>query len=91
MPCPRYRSRSPTTASRSASSPTTSSAGWPGSPASRGTYTLQLVLDQGAWEEVLTLDPDDADNLQDLLTNTGTVHYDIERRVLMFGVTPTGS
>ena len=63
-------------------------AGEPGKP---GTYTLQLVLDQGAWEEVLTLDPDDADNLQDLLKNTGTVHYDIERRVLMFGVTPAGS
>src|SRR3712207_6425200 len=28
-------------------------AGEPGKP---GTYTLQLVLDQGAWEEVLTLD-----------------------------------
>ncbi|MGY5884653.1 hypothetical protein [Modestobacter lacusdianchii] len=63
-------------------------AGEPGKP---GTYTLQLVLDQGAWEEVLTLDPDDADNLQDLLANTGTVHYDIERRVLMFGVTAAGS
>ena len=61
-------------------------AGEPGQP---GTYTLQLVLDQGAWEEVLTLDPDDADNLQDLLKNTGTVHYDIECRVLMFGVTVT--
>jgi hypothetical protein len=33
-------------------------AGDPGKP---GTYTLQLVLDEGAWEEVLTLDPDDAD------------------------------
>jgi hypothetical protein len=63
-------------------------AGEPGQP---GTYTLQLVLDQGAWEEILTLDPDDADNLQDLLANTGTVHYDIDRRVLMFGVTPAGS
>jgi hypothetical protein len=62
-------------------------AGEPGKP---GTYTLQLVLDQGAWEEVLTLDPDDADNLQDLLANTGTVHYDIERRVLIFGVTQAG-
>jgi hypothetical protein len=40
------------------------------SQAKPGTYTLQLVLDQGAWEEVLTLDPDDADNLQDLLSNT---------------------
>ena len=63
-------------------------AGEPGKP---GTYTLQLVLDQGAWEEVLTLDPDDADNLQDLLANTGTVHYDVARRVLLFGVTPAGS
>jgi hypothetical protein len=56
-----------------------------------GTYTLQLVLDEGAWEEVLTLDPDDADNLQDLLTNTKNVFYDINRRVLMFGVTRVGS
>jgi hypothetical protein len=62
-------------------------AGEPGKP---GTYTLQLVLDQGAWEEVLTLDSDDADNLQDLLVNTSTVHYDIERRVLLFGVTKVG-
>ena len=61
-----------------------------GEPGQDGTYTLQLVLDQGAWEEVLTLDPDDADNLQDLLENTSTVHYDIERRVLLFGVTKVG-
>ncbi len=63
-------------------------AGKPGEP---GTWTLQLVLDQGAWEEVLTIDADDADNLQDLLTNTGVVHYDISRRTLLFGVTPAGS
>ena len=62
-------------------------AGKPGEP---GTYTLQLVLDEGAWEEVLTLDADDADNLQDLLESTADVHYDIERRVLMFGVTKVG-
>jgi hypothetical protein len=61
-----------------------------GKPAEPGTYTLQLVLDEGAWEEVLTLDADDADNLQDLLEDTDTVHYDIERRVLMFGVTTVG-
>jgi hypothetical protein len=62
-------------------------AGEPGEP---GTYTLQLVLDQGAWEEVLTLDADDADNLQDLLEDNDTVTYDIGRRVLMFGVTKVG-
>ena len=63
-------------------------AGDPGAP---GTWTLQLVLDQGAWEEVLTLDPDDADNLQDLLSTASVVHYDVGRRTLMFGTTPVGS
>lgn len=62
-----------------------------GEPGQTGTYTLQLVLDQGAWEEVLTINADDADALQDLLKNTEVVHYDVERRTLMFGVTPTGS
>jgi hypothetical protein len=62
-----------------------------GEPGGKGAFTLQLVLDEGAWEEVLTLDADDADVLQDLLTNTEDVHYDIGRRVLMFGVTKAGS
>ena len=56
-----------------------------------GTWTLQLVLDQGAWEEVLTVDADDADNLQDMLSAASVVHYDIRRRTLMFGTTPVGS
>jgi hypothetical protein len=56
-----------------------------------GIWTLQLVLDEGAWEEVLTLSADDADNLQDVLSNTKNVFYDIGRRVLMFGVTKTGA
>jgi hypothetical protein len=55
-----------------------------------GTWTLQLVLDEGAWEEVLTLDADDADNLQDLLSTAETVYYDIGRRTLMFGTTKAG-
>ena len=62
-----------------------------GEPGEEGTFTLQLVLDQGAWEEVLTVDADDADVLQDLLVNTKDVHYDIARRTLMFGVTRVGS
>lgn len=65
---------------------------WVAGPAGEpGAYTLQLVLDQGAWEEVLTLDPDDADNLQDLLATAKVVHFDVGRRVLMFGTTPVGS
>lgn len=55
-----------------------------------GTYTLQLVLDQGAWEEVLTISDDDADVLQDLLSAAKVAHYDVSRRILMFGTTPVG-
>jgi hypothetical protein len=62
-------------------------AGAPGEP---GAWTLQLVLDQGAWEEVLTIDADDADNLQDLLSTAKTVFYDVGRRTLLFGTTATG-
>jgi hypothetical protein len=62
-------------------------AGDPGQP---GSWTLQLVLDQGAWEEVLTIDADDADNLQDLLSSAETVYYDVQRRTLMFGTTKAG-
>ena len=60
----------------------------PGQP---GVFTLQLVLDQGAWEEVLTLSGDDADNLQDMLSTASDVFYDVGRRVMMFGTTPVGS
>ena len=61
-----------------------------GEAASPGIWTLQLVLDEGAWEEVLTIDADDADNLQDLLSTAHTVFYDVQRRTLMFGTTPAG-
>src|SRR3954469_1941160 len=56
-----------------------------------GTWTLQLVLDQGAWEEVLTIDADDADNLQDMLSSASTVFYDVRRRVMVSGTTAVGS
>ena len=62
----------------------------PGDPGADGTFTLQLVLDQGAWEEVLTVSAEDADVLQDLLRASKDVHYDVGRRVLMFGTTPVG-
>jgi hypothetical protein len=55
-----------------------------------GTWTLQLVLDQGATEEVLILDGQDAENLEGLLSAAATVFYDVPRRTLMFGTTPAG-
>jgi hypothetical protein len=63
-------------------------AGEPGQP---GTWTLQLVLDEGAWEEVVTVDADDADSLQDMLSAASTVFFDVGRRTLMFGTTIVGS
>ena len=62
-----------------------------GEPGDEGTFTLQLVLDEGAWEEVLTVDAEDAEVLQSLLAREGTVYYDIGRRTLMFGTRPPGS
>jgi hypothetical protein len=61
-----------------------------GESGANGTWTLQLVLDDGAREEVLTITADDADNLQDVLKKTKNVFYDVGRRVLMLGVTKTG-
>lgn len=55
-----------------------------------GTITLQLVLDEGAWEEVLTVSSGDARVLQRLLRGSSIVNYDVGRRVLMFGTTPVG-
>jgi hypothetical protein len=62
-----------------------------GDPGKNGTFTLQLVLDQGAWEEIVTVTADDADVLQDLLASADTVYYDIGRRTLMFGTTAAGT
>jgi hypothetical protein len=61
-----------------------------GEPQQQGTFTLQLVLDEGAWEEVLTVEADDAEVLQHLLGKFDDVHYDIDRRTLMFGTARTG-
>ena len=43
--------------------------------ASQPVWTLQLVLDQGAWEEVLTLDSDGADVLQELFRHSHAVYF----------------
>jgi hypothetical protein len=61
-----------------------------GEPAQDGTFTLQLVLDEGAWEEVLTVSSEDAEVLQNLLSKHETVFYDIHRRTLMFGTRRPG-
>ena len=61
-----------------------------GEPQEDGTFTLQLVLDEGAWEEVVTVTAEDAEVLQNLLKRSKDVHYDIDRRTLMFGTARAG-
>src|SRR5690348_13181740 len=56
-----------------------------------GTFTLQLVLDEGAWEEVVAVTAEDAEVLQGLLKRSESVYYDIPRRTLMFGTRAPGS
>ncbi len=63
---------------------------WVAGKANEGTFTLQLVLDEGAWEEVLTVSAEDAEVLQGPLHRAKAVYYDIRRRTLMFGTTPIG-
>jgi len=59
-------------------------------PEESGVFTLQLVLDQGAFEEVLSLDAEDAVVLQELLSKFRDVHYDLERKTIMFGTAAAG-
>jgi hypothetical protein len=56
-----------------------------------GTYTFQLILDQGAEEAILQLTDQDADNLFEWLSRSQDVYFDIPRRVLMFGTRAVGS
>ncbi len=62
-----------------------------GEPQAGGTFTLQLVLDEGAWEEVVSVTAEDAEVLRGLLGKADAVYYDIDRRTLMFGTRPPGS
>ncbi len=56
-----------------------------------GTYLIQLVLDHGATEVVLTVTEGDADNLFDWLSSSSEVFYDMEREALIFGARAIGS
>ena len=63
---------------------------WVAGEAGEGTFTLQLVLDEGAWEEILTVQAEDAEVLASLLHRSKTVYYDVKRQTLMFGTTAVG-
>ena len=52
---------------------------------------MQLILDEGAEEYVLTPPVEDADVLQDLFDGgESPAFFDTSRKILMFGVQATG-
>jgi hypothetical protein len=55
-----------------------------------GSFTVQLILDDGAEEYVLQPNVKDMKVIQDLLNNAGSVYFDLERKVLIPNDIPTG-
>jgi hypothetical protein len=55
-----------------------------------GSFTFQLILDNGAEEYVIRPSDEDADVLTDLFEQIGTIYFDLERKVLIFGSLPVG-
>ena len=53
-------------------------------PGTAGTFSLQLILDEGAAEHVIRPTADDMDVLVPLLESGQAVYFDMERQVLMF-------
>ncbi len=49
-----------------------------------GAFTFQLVLDEGVDEYVIRPNADDADVLLELLSRSGSAHFDLDRKVLIF-------
>jgi hypothetical protein len=55
-----------------------------------GKFSFQLILDNGAEEYAIRPPAEDADVLMDLFSMSGTVYFDLERKVLIFGTISLG-
>jgi hypothetical protein len=53
-----------------------------------GAFTMQLILDNGADEYVLRPTAEDTEAILRLWNQGGNVHFDLQRKVLMFGNLP---
>jgi hypothetical protein len=56
-----------------------------------GAFTIQLILDNGAEEYILRPTAEDARVQIELFEQAGTVFFDLDRKVLIFGNLPLGS
>jgi len=54
-----------------------------------GAITIQLILDRGVDEYVVRPTAEDAQLIVALMTGPGRVHFDLDRKVLMFGTSPS--
>ena len=61
-----------------------------GSLGTPGAFTVQLILDHGAEEYVIRPDVDDMKVLRKLLDKSGTLAFDLERKVLLARDLPLG-
>ena len=50
-----------------------------------GKFSFQLILDNGAEEYAIRPPAEDSDVLMELFEKTETIHFDLERQVLIFG------
>ena len=50
-----------------------------------GTFTVQLILDEGADEHIIRPTADDMNVLFELLDRGQSIYFDMNRKVLMFG------
>ena len=55
-----------------------------------GKFSYQLILDNGAEEYAIRPEAEDADVLIELFKMTGTIYFDLDRKVLIFGSIPLG-
>jgi hypothetical protein len=50
-----------------------------------GKFSFQLILDNGAEEYAIRPPAEDSDVLMDLFGASGTIYFDLDRKVLIFG------
>ena len=55
-----------------------------------GSFTFQLILDNGADEYVIRPTDEDSDVLTDLFEQPGPIYFDMDRKILIFGNVSTG-
>ena len=54
-------------------------------PLEQGKFSYQLILDNGAEEAIIMPTADDAKVIRDLLHDAGTLYWDLDKEIIIFG------